>query len=554
MQKKREPKRYLFSRQVGEDCIFLPMLNLKRLNDFSRKYDDIEKIPDKYFGTRRQWFGENYFYNKTFHDAFRRIMSSNRKYKDVKEFMEDAIKRGPMIPHVYTRNGAFAFADDCTLFEFPLLSFTFFPTFFQDRRAMTQTEFYEGEVGADELGITPNVYRFFPVVMGYEESRDDGRYNKYFKRRGQEFGNFEEISEDEFYDEFSKDVVSLSGEIFNFKNVGMDFSSPYLGIVKHAKHCKYHDRNHEGSYACWLNYGCDYYSFYNLGTYKLMLLRLGLIQREYYKVSKELQEIFDEEVEEGQADNLWSSKYFKRDNFLQYHLADLFKRNRELREKAEKAVDFYFPYMKTYRDTFKLARRKELYRDKYGKQPYTVDILEKFLPDEYQMLAYALMDGIMNLWLGAMKEEAFYATIMSPKYFQELMDKERKRRSELGIKNRSDLNKIGTFRDYLEHAKKADFLDLWRKIVEKLDDVIKYHGPSFISFSSHGVVVSFDKNIIASQEKKAFLKAFNRDLLKQLGIVIIETDHAKLLPHAVDVKTEKRQEKKEKGSQRIIAK
>ena len=52
MRRKKEPDRYFYARQLGEGCVFLPMLNLYRL-------EHVEPTEEQ-FGTRRQWFGKGY--------------------------------------------------------------------------------------------------------------------------------------------------------------------------------------------------------------------------------------------------------------------------------------------------------------------------------------------------------------------------------------------------------------------------------------------------------------------------------------------------------------
>ena len=344
-----------------------------------------------------------------------------------------------------------------------------------------------------------------------------------------------EMPETKLYEEFFDKQENYSTGVLGFKLVGMDFSSPHLTLVKHKKTCKYHaDKNNfGGSLSCYEINNCDYYSFYNIGTYKLMLLRLGLDEKNK-NVSQDLKKIFNE----NKKDNLWSDKYFNKDFFLEYQLAQIFKKDKKLFNKVMKSVDFYYPLMETYNKFFSLAEKGNIYRDKKGKIPYTIEILEKFLPDKEQMLAYNVMFNVMTLWYGAMNEKVFYKSTVEQGEFKEIIEGEKERRKFLDLDIEDLLRKDGTFKNYKNFSYEKGFIKLWKSIIEilKTKKIIDIKRLNFVNYSSHGNVISFDNDINKLQNDKAKNNKCDLKLLKDLGVSFIESFYCSELPTFYKIK------------------
>lgn len=241
-----------------------------------------------------------------------------------------------------------------------------------------------------------------------------------------------------------------------------------------------------------------------LGTYKLLLLNLGLdnnnnpldardgqLNDMELNVHKELKECMKISM------TSWSPDVCKKEHLIEYCLAEVFKQDQGLFDQVCDHVDFYFRSWSRYEvDIYQLC-------DQNGDRLSTKNLC-RYLPGREQMLAYCLMINIQYLWLSAISSVAFCYHLGLPSLFSHipfLVGPNQYRKAAYRLKNG------------------ISFIDLWkvvkRKLQEKFPDKLDW-----VTFSEHGMVISFDPDLIKTQNAR---RISNVGLAEDLGIAGIDS-------------------------------
>jgi hypothetical protein len=239
----------------------------------------------------------------------------------------------------------------------------------------------------------------------------------------------------------------------------------------------------------------------HLATYKLLLLTLGLdsnhctIEENHpdFEVSQALQT-------ETRGCS-WDPAICKKEDLIECALADLFKKDPLLFEKTKKVVDFYFKiYSRIEKDLPQL-------KDEKG-APFKEKNIDRYIPGKEQMLAYCLMKNVQYLWFAAISSKVFCRHLGLPllgRLLPWLPGPSQYRRA--------------AYQSYQGDS----FISVWKEISAHLRTVFP-EKKDWASFSGHGMVASFDPDLIEQQNKK---KIINKPLIKDLNISLIHSLHGK---------------------------
>lgn len=464
--------RYLFLQQFNDMCLAAPMINLKLLEDLLHKYPDITKIPDDAWLTRRQWFGEEFKYLHAWHKAFDKANTSDAPHFN--KYMQEGVRNGPVAPHYYDQQGNLLLKNmmepgsgiDAGM------AFTWVSSyFFIDANFISLLN-----VGGSN-GIVPRVGLFVPFVKE-KETENYLLYNastRIFETLKHAGENFLYMSG--FFDRKQRyDMLSLGKNNLGFDEIA--YATNPLG------------RGFRFKSKCYVPY--------TFGLAKLMFLTLGIDENnqpltassDQFGVSQELQLLVREDVEF----NPWSPRFFDKENFIQYKLAEMFINDPALFAQAQEVVDILpFKLWENYKVFLESIKKRTLYR--FNRRAYDYNQVKQYFLGDEQALAYFFTQQVRQLWYGTLNEEIFN------NYVNQAW---------------SVLEKYGISNDAVQHdrlftglvtcallkktigSEELSFLDVWRRIVEKFKQCDRKH---WVSFDGHGWVISFDKQLIALQKR-----------------------------------------------------
>jgi hypothetical protein len=496
---KKAPAVYLIHQQANSTCFLSPQYNLMQIDDFLINFNnEFHKIPDKYWVNKRIWLGREFEYVVIWNDAFESMFTD--KYPHLKKFLEDGIENGPVSPHMYKQDGTAIYNKG----KAGWLTVVALPHFFSDYNFINKH--YEG------LDIIPDLNLLVPYFKD-----KDGKYSIYDKK-----------NDSLIIKNYKDDSLALKEPMLKTFKIKV----PVWGEYPNGKKILGAEKIIFDSGANCLSY--DYqgekYSFYVIGLYKLMLLRLGLdfnnnvIGKEHrlYPIFKEIHAVFNEKPKK----NFWSDRYLNKEQFIEYHLANLLKENENLFKKAKAVVDFVFEDYKTYKLVTSMTRKKELFKDQNGKKPYDWDVLKDYLPGPEQVVAMSMVQSARLLWYGALSPEAFY---------EETMEENTNLSKIKGVNEKWSFEyfKKCAYNTNNDLKGKRSFISVWQKIIKAFNKTIKnISRKNFISFDGHGCILSFHPYVIHLQENiaKNCGQKCDINLLKDLKFAGIESYLGSELP------------------------
>lgn len=463
--------KYLFHQQFNDMCMVAPMLNLPLVEKFCSR----EKLPAY---TRREWFVKSYDDLRVWHRTLSDISGTA-----LSRYLDDAIENGPIMPHFYDQDGKIALKKiSPEAFLIPYLLIDYNPA---------QSE-------AEVNSLLPCFGLRYPFVLDY-----DDHYKVFFDNKstgkiemvdlGIDFENAKEAFKTQWlahyegrepYIEFDPYYWAEDKKSLGFKKICVAF----LGTgYPHNGH---------------------FYLPYMYGLYKLMLLRLGLnnqnkemssnTDKDLFPVHEDLNNRFEKDPL-----NPWHSKFFTKDKFLQYAIAEIFKSKPELFEQAKETIDFHLRPWKLYHD----LKYGGVYY-KINRDLYTTKDVDRFLPGDEQMMASMVTLSVRLLLYGACSHgaEAFYKTTNT---------------KVPGIWE-FDIFKEAAIKKKTLGSRNVSFIDTWQEIVSQLRS--KYSNrDNWISFDDHGWVASFNKHLLDLQSA---MPGVDQGLLDKLGVAIIESWHS----------------------------
>lgn len=249
---------------------------------------------------------------------------------------------------------------------------------------------------------------------------------------------------------------------------------------------------------------------YLVGTYQHMMFAFGLNRDNQpftaddveYAAYQNFREVMDSDDR-----NPWA--HMNREDFLEYHLTEIFKSNPDLKEMAQNSVNFY-------NNPWKYYMKSKDYRDKNGEK---FSDKSDILPSDDQMLAYYFSSQMRFLWASSLGMDALIA-------IEELEEELSPRIVNLlktfkkipGVPSAAKVITEALKRQYMmENDQRYSFIDTW----EAIRHYLPLNKKDFITFSGHGTVISFDENLVAQQQ------AERHDILKRLGFVFFESLYEK---------------------------
>ena len=228
--------------------------------------------------------------------------------------------------------------------------------------------------------------------------------------------------------------------------------------------------------------------FYEAGLYGLMLFGLGLDENgkeinkghPLYGAYQNFKKVMSES-----KDNPWNSEQFKKENLLEYHVAQIFEKNPKLKQKVIASMNEYTVW----------PHYLNLKKVKGG------EAFVKNLPGEDQMLAYGVSQYLKFLWAASLSTDKFYFATGIRDILPEISD--------------SALH--GIVEDVLN--KSEIFLPVWDELRE---EIVKRVGENanLVSFDGHGSIKSFSKSVCDAQAKYGLS---DKHLFRRLGFTEIDS-------------------------------
>lgn len=529
--------KYFFHQQLNDMCMIAPMLNLQLLKQMKNRdgTHDLNKV-SRY--SRREWMALNIPHLLRWHGILESLNHPMGKmlYPNVVKIIENAKIYGPVFPHFYDAKGNLLLSKNI----FNVISETLLtPYLLIDFEAVKRFQltifgipsFYIGDLGP-ALGLYLPIFKD-KGISKFKASAVTGEY----PHQKVEFDAFElaykknnEPDLSQFKDPKYWEMNLLTGLSVNPANfLGFDKIIKANNIARGYLSDEIKVYSGEHRYEVQSEAKKTEFLTFSLGLYKLMLLTLGIMDcpttyndqfssQEQMLLIKQQQKIL-EEIAAGAAEELntyvkqdsklvWNPKYFSKEDFLQHAVAQILIKSPELFAEAKIINDFHFPLWSTYDKYLNLMASGKCFN--YAHQRYYMSLAKIFLPSEEYAMAYGLTQNAWLLSIGAINSEAFYKALTNGTGFIRGMA-------------------IGTiWSSYTKNAykkqiipgsdKSLSYMDFWKKITHKLFE--KYGNKSWISFSGHGMIISFEKDLI---DKQKAIKNGDPALLNDLGFVIIDS-------------------------------
>jgi hypothetical protein len=502
---KKGLKEYCFTQQFNDSCHLSPLQNLKILEKIKEANYDLSKVP---FSTRREWLGENQDMLQSWHRAINTLTceSGKQKYPAMYNYLMGSQTKAPIFPHFYNEKGKRPFKGLNGLMEFGEL-----PFFLVDIKSIqdvsfrvlcTDVEFGEF-IAEEDLGLKTGFVSEKGIIKLY--NKETKTYDSIENLEWVLVNTHDKdlvitIDEDKLPENARKTyALPDPGHKVTMRNIkGLGFSklgvdSEMGGGIKIAN-----EKGEENPYI-----------IFQMSLLKMLFLALGLdsnnesITEEHhlYPAFKEFQEIMS-----ADETNLWSKQNLSKEIVIQYHLANIFKSDPDIKREAIATVDALIGNWKNYS---KLNTGK--FYDQQGKQMNEENFKDYILGND-QALAYFFMQNIRMAW---------YSSI-SPKVSIKVLDMGLPEFAGTAFHQhiKYKINKKTSVKLSNGKFKTTSFMKVWNQL---LPLVKKEMGDrkDLISFDDHGWVMSFDEKIIEKQSKTKHIH--DRGLLKQLGFAGIES-------------------------------
>lgn len=455
-------KRYAFSQQTNEDCHLRAWVNHCILTAMRKRSPDGKvHFKDGDFLTRRQWFGENFSEIAAWMEGIQAL--SKTPGSATKAFMDAAATEAPVMPKFFTASRKAYISDSWSPLE--------------KIKRQGMTPFFLVDVAMAEVSPT------FLVPMSRQP---DGSFVAYYldshsykkiecKMELSPYGKgYQHISSITSATEGQKAALGgdLSRHVYAY-DVKLD--KPVLGFERLI--CN----------GSMVNPVTDpegkIYLPYMAGLYQLMLLTMGLDHNNdpieeghpQYALHQELKKAF-----QGNPKSPWALPSFTKENFMEWHCAEILRKDPKLRAQLEERVDIMLDGWKHY------CRLPELYDspDKSTRKQYKDKNWQRFLPGREQMLAYLLSMNLHLLWMAGESYTAFTQFIQLPSVV---------RRLPIGPSPKGFIKAA--------YAKKGgqSFMDVWATIRTRLQERMGKEKQDIVCFSGHGYLMTFDPDLRAAQ-------------------------------------------------------
>ncbi len=498
---------YFFSQQYNECCHLTSFVNYGRLRKLENHKFDLSQMESF---SRREWLGENQSFLQPWHVAMRAALDADN-YPHLAQFFRGA-QESIISPHFYDEKGKPFFSGITGLIDFEKAPFTLI-----DIEKLKTTRLPISSclsVGLGDLLDESQLHLHLPLVFDKEKGF------LIYNRKLHSFESIEglswiEVTKDNSVvidhtkitaDEYTKysipqnpsfRIEMVAKKILGFEKVAIVPDLP-AGLVTDS-----------GTYFT-----------YQMGLFMLMLLATGVdTDNEVIDEDHKLYPVYQElcRAMSLSPENPWNPKFMKKEQLLQYHLAEIFKENKELFRAAEKVVDVARNGYSIYQKSFS----GRMYRP--DKSVYNRGVLEKFLPGKEQALAYYFTQSLRFLWYsGNNPSVAVKAAEME-------LPLEQKFATLLHRFLRKKIHKNHSLEQFSKNIGNLDprnfsFMDVWHELRNHLLQRIesnKTDSHHFVSFDDHGWVISFHPEVIDLQNESG--RQYDAELIHSLGFAGIES-------------------------------
>lgn len=232
---------------------------------------------------------------------------------------------------------------------------------------------------------------------------------------------------------------------------------------------------------------------YHMGTFEHLLFAMGVNRQN--KPLNESDRGYDAHLELKQAldsdpQNPWYM--LNKEDLFEYHLANVFIQNPDLKAKAKLSLNFYNDVWKLYEESL----------DFYdAPQPPRKSMREKsmYLPGEEQILAFFFSNQLRFVWSASISNDAIFdladfEDITGPKVTSFI-----KSLSFIPVipSHRKVIN-AALSKKYTYNGVSYSFMDTWLEVKNNLSDKLD-ETKDFVTFYTHGCVISFDSDLVAKQ-------------------------------------------------------
>jgi hypothetical protein len=489
--------KYCFAQQKDSSCHIMPFINLSILNALrSQASGKINLNDDASWYTRREWFPETYRWTKSWQEAMNKLHEQDGPFSAMqRQQLQDGIING----NIYKKNGKRVHDVLNPLEKYAKLML--YPFNFTDASRLPRSLAAEQDFES---------FKTLPLVI------DEGQLKCYDGSQHDYCAVEKEVG---LHDDWDV-AVPIYDYMANFlednipdasSSNGVSFK--YFKLNPDQKAClNLPDRCYVGFPSLSiLGFDCAYkhrflpdqsskHSYYMSSLTQLILFGMG-VDRENNPITEDHPDYlayqeFHAVMDENDY-NPWKLGTFNKDNFLEYHLAQLIKQDSDLKKRMQDTVSIFFPTWEYYQkvdqcfdsDRNSLADKKQ------------------HLMGEDQYLAYCYTQSARMLWAAATSRRALNAVLELDPATARL----------LRLPGMPGPNQI------MNNAKKKkhghSFLSVWGDIKERLKQ-----DPSvpneLVSFSSHGMVVSFEEDLLAAQKE---VGATKQSIIDSLGFAVIDS-------------------------------
>ncbi len=239
--------------------------------------------------------------------------------------------------------------------------------------------------------------------------------------------------------------------------------------------------------------------FYDVGTFQHMLFACGVKadNTSFVEGDDSLEVKAYGEFRSGLNVNPLNPWHLiNKEDLFEYHLAQVFKNNPELKAKAKQSVGFYNDCWRFYEESFNLYDSATEAKTQFSQK-------QRFLPGEDQMLAYLFSGQLRFLWSASISMDALVDVEELNDNLGDGVVKAMKMFGSLpGVPSVKQIISASEDKKYGARNNKYSFMDTWSEIKPLFLHMV---GPKqdFVSFSSHGSVISFDDNLIEKQSHES---------------------------------------------------
>lgn len=447
---------YAFSQQSNVDCHLQMWINFHRLQELRAKHPERKLILEAAdFKTHRHWLGSTF-------PHFQKWLAA-RDGPRMREYVAGALQQAPCAPKLFKSTGKRYIDETWNPIE-------------RGERSVFSPAFLE-QVQIDDLSYT------LPMC------EEKGNYFCY----NQETRQYEPVQLRDVDKGFSSTNLILS----NGQRASLP---PHFDTLQLAKlPGKTHFiRAIDPALAVGIRFVPRH-----LGTYKLLLLNLGLdaSHQAMTAVHPDAGAVAELQMAMREANTPWSLEQCKKEHLIEHALTTLFQQDQALAAKVQRHVDFFFRVWGRYEhDLSQLCNGQG--------HAFTAQAIDRYLPGKEQMLAYSLMKNVQFLWVSAMSSTAFCRHMALPKIAQWLPF----------VPGPSQYRKAA-----YQQKEGTNFIEIWKEVVARLQAAYPQQ-KDWVSFSGHGMVFSFDPDMLQQQNRRSISDSL---LANDLGVAGIDSLYGK---------------------------